>query len=109
MKASEIQTKSITRKNEIIMSNTKEKEHQANVLITVALLKVFSQDYSTFLIGELHKEKKHWFNASVNASNNFIKEVEADLSEHNKGTLSILTESLTDGLINLKKDLLCGL
>lgn len=85
------------------------KEHQANVLITVALLKVFSNDYSTFLIGELEKEKKHWFNASVNASNNFIKEVEQGLSPHNVETLAILTESLTDGLINLKKDLLCNI
>ena len=86
-----------------------DKELQANILITVALLKVFSNDYSTFLIGELTKEKKHWFNASVNASNNFIKEVEKVLSEHNVETLAILTESLTDGLINLKKDLLCNI
>lgn len=86
-----------------------DKELQANILITVALLKVFSNDYSTFLIGELHKEKKHWFNASVSASNNFIKEIEKGLSEHNVETLAILTESLTDGLINLKKDLLCNI
>jgi len=34
----------------------KNKEHQANVLIMVSLIKVLS-DNSTFLIGELHKEK----------------------------------------------------
>ncbi|RTK94662.1 MAG: hypothetical protein EKK64_07920 [Neisseriaceae bacterium] len=91
------------------MSNTKEKEHQLNILITIALLKVFSNDYSAYLIGELHKEKKHWFNSTVNASNNFIKEIESDLSEANKEMLQDLNDDILNGLINLKKDLLCGL
>lgn len=85
------------------MANTK--EHQANVLIMVSLIKVLS-DNSTFLIGELHKDKKHWFNTLVNSSDNFIKLVENDLSDHNKETLLILTESINDGIVNLKKDLL---
>lgn len=81
------------------------KEHQANVLINLAILKLFS-DTSTYLIGELHKEKKHWFNTTVRASDNFIKEVESGLSEHNKETLQLLTDSLTNGIFDLKKDLL---
>lgn len=82
-----------------------QKETKLNTLICVSLLKVFGNDYSTFLIGELKKDKKHWFNASVNASNNFIKEVESDLSEDSKNTLELLTEEITNGLVNLKKDL----
>lgn len=81
------------------------KEHQANVLINLAVLKLFS-DQSTFIIGELPREKKHWFNTTVRAADNFIKEVESGLSDHNKETLQILTDSLNNGIADLKNDLL---
>lgn len=81
------------------------KEHQANVLINLAILKLFS-DQSTFIIGELPREKKHWFNTTVRASDNFIKEVENGLSSHNVETLQILTDALNIGIAELKKDLL---
>jgi hypothetical protein len=84
---------------------SKSKELQADILISVALLKCFSDSYSTYLIKELEREMAHWFNTSVKASNNFIKEVEKGLSQHNKDTLQILTDSITDGLVNLKKEL----
>jgi hypothetical protein len=87
------------------MESKKSKELQANILINIALLKCFSESYSTYLIKELTKEKAHWFNTSVNACNNFILEVEKDLSPHNKETLQILTDSITDGLVNLKKEI----
>ena len=81
------------------------KEHQANVLINLAVLKLFS-DQSAYLIGELNKEKKHWFNTTVRAADSFIKEVESGLSDHNKETLQILTDSLNNGIADLKNDLL---
>lgn len=81
------------------------KEHQANVLINLAILKLFS-DQSTFIIGELPREKKHWFNTTVRAADNFIKEVENGLSPHNAETLQILTDALNVGIADLKKDLL---
>ena len=81
------------------------KEHQANVIINLAVLKLFS-DQSTYLLGELHKEKKQWFTTTVNAADNFIKLVENGLSEHNKETLQILTDELNNGITNLKNDLL---
>ena len=81
------------------------KEHQANVLINLAILKLFS-DQSTFIIGELPREKKHWFNTTVRAADNFIKEVENGLSPHNVETLQILTDALNVGISDLKKDLL---
>ena len=81
------------------------KEHQANVLINLAVLKLFS-DQSTYLLGELHKEKKQWFTTTVNSADNFIKLVENGLSEHNKETLQILTDELNNGITNLKNDLL---
>ena len=84
---------------------TPTKEHQANVLINLAILKLFS-DQSCFIIGELPREKKHWFNTTVRAADNFIKEVESGLSEHNKETLQILTDALNNGITDLKKDLL---
>ena len=84
---------------------TPTKEHQANGLINLAVLKLFS-DQSAYLIGELNKEKKHWFNTTVRAADNCIKEVETDLSEHNKKTLQILTDALNIGMSELKKDLL---
>lgn len=85
--------------------STPTKEHQANVLINLAVLKLFS-DQSAYLIGELNKEKKHWFNTTVRAADNFIKEVESGLSDHNKETLQILTDSLNNGIADLKNDLL---
>ena len=84
---------------------TPTKEHQANVLINLAILKLFS-DQSCYIIGELLREKKHWFNTTVRAADNFIKEVESGLSDHNKETLQILTDSLNNGIADLKKDLL---
>lgn len=88
------------------MESQKSKELQADILISVALLKCFSESWSTFLIKELSREKAHWFNASVNSSNNFIQEVEKGLSQHNKETLQILTDSITEGLVNLKKEII---
>lgn len=84
---------------------TPTKEHQANVLINLAILKLFS-DQSCYIIGELPREKKHWFNTTVRAADNFIKEVESGLSDHNKETLQILTDSLNNGIADLKNDLL---
>ena len=81
------------------------KEHQANVIINLAVLKLFS-DQSTYLLGELNKEEKQWFTTTVNAADNFIKLVENGLSEHNKETLQILTDELNNGITNLKNDLL---
>ena len=81
------------------------KEHQANVIINLAVLKLFS-DQSTYLLGELNKEKKQWFTTTVNAADYFIKLVENGLSEHNKETLQILTDELNNGITNLKNDLL---
>lgn len=80
-------------------------EKELNVLLLIGTAKLYSEQ-STFLIGELNREKKHWFNTSVNAIDNFMRLVEKDLSPHNKKTLEILVESMNDGMQNLRKELL---
>lgn len=87
---------------------SEEKELQANILISVGILKLFSEN-STYLIGELSKEKKQWFNATVNSADNLLKEIEKDLAPEHQETLLVLTEALNDGIFNLKKDLLQNL
>jgi len=84
---------------------SKSKEHQANLLIALGTIKLFSEQ-STFLIGELSKEKAHWFNISVKAADNFLKEVEKDLDDHNKETLEVMVVELNNGMIGFKNDLL---
>lgn len=86
-------------------TEAQKKELKLNVLMAVALLKVWGDEYSTFLIGELSHKRKHFYEESSKASSNFIKEVESTLSEDSLKTLTLLSEEITNGLINLKKDL----
>lgn len=83
-------------------------EKQINILVLVAIAKLFNEQ-STFLIGELEKDKKHWFNLSVNAADNFVKSIEKSLNDFDRETLEILTDSMHDGVSNLKKELISNL
>lgn len=80
-------------------------EKEIDILILIGIAKLFSEQ-STFLINELNREKKQWFNNSVNAIDNFIRLIENDLNDHNKKTLLILTESLNDGIQDLRNVLI---
>lgn len=86
-------------------TEAQKKETKLNVLMAVALLKVWGDEYSAFLIGELNHKRKHFYEESAKASANFIKEVESSLSPESKTTLALLSEEITNGLVNLKKDL----
>jgi hypothetical protein len=81
------------------------RENQYNVLILIAIGKLFS-DQSTFLINELRHEKKQKFNLAVKSIDMFIKEIETGLGDFNKETLQILTDSLNDGISDLRKQLI---
>lgn len=76
-----------------------------NVLLLVGIAKLFSEQ-STYLIGELRQDKKQRFNTAVAAVDNFMAAVERDLSQPNLKTLELLTESLNNGMHNLRNDLL---
>lgn len=80
-------------------------EKEIDILILIGIAKLFSEQ-STRLIGELNQEKKQWFNNSVKAVDNFMRLIENDLNDHNKQTLLILTESLNDGIQDLRNILL---
>lgn len=80
-------------------------EKEIDILLLIGIAKLFSEQ-STRLIGELNQEKKQWFNTSVNAVDNFMRLIENDLNDHNKKTLLVLTESLNDGIQDLRNILI---
>lgn len=80
-------------------------EKEIDILILIGIAKLFSEQ-STRLIGELNQEKKQWFNNSVKAVDNFMRLIENDLNDHNKKTLLVLTESLNDGIQDLRNILI---
>lgn len=80
-------------------------EKEIDILLLIGIAKLFSEQ-STRLIGELNQEKKQWFNNSVKAVDNFMRLIENDLNDHNKKTLLVLTESLNDGIQDLRNILL---
>jgi len=80
-------------------------EKEIDILLLIGIAKLFSEQ-STRLIGELNQQKKQWFNTSVNAIDNFMRLIENDLNDHNKKTLLILTESLNDGIQDLRNILI---
>ncbi len=77
-------------------------QHEKVILIATA--KLFS-DQSAYVIGELKQQEKFNFKVAVSAVDSFIKEIEAKLSPDALSTLEILTESLNDGMTQLRKDL----
>lgn len=87
------------------MVGTMTRETQYTVLILIAIGKLFSEQ-STFLINELKQEKKQRFNLAVKSVDLFIKEIESGLCDHNAETLQILTDSLNDGISDLRKQLI---
>lgn len=83
----------------------KSKDHQANILVALAVLKCFSEQ-STYLTGELRHESAHWLKTTVRAADNFISEIEKSLDDHNKETLEIAVVEFNNGLIGFKQGLL---
>ena len=81
------------------------KQLQLETLLFVAMAKMLSEQ-STVLIGELQRETKMRFNNVVKPAEVFIKHVESTISEFDKETLTILTDSLHDGIAGLRKELL---
>ena len=79
-------------------------EKSINILLLVGIAKLLSEQ-STFLIGEFSHETKQQFNQAIKAVDLMLKTIEAGLDEFDKETLLILTESLNDGIEDLRKQL----
>lgn len=77
---------------------------QVDHMILMGVAKLFS-DQSTYLIGTFNREKKQSFNRAVKAVDDLVREIEKDLCDYNKETLLVLTESLNDGITDLRKQL----
>jgi hypothetical protein len=75
-----------------------------NILILVGIAKLLSEQ-STFLIGEFRHERKQQFNNAIKAVDLMLKTIESGLDDFDKETLLILTESLNDGIEDLRKQL----
>jgi hypothetical protein len=84
------------------------KEQQCDLLIQCGIAKLFNEN-STYLLGELTGEQKHWFKTSVNANNNLISTIEKRMNTENIETYTLLYEALNDGITNLRKQLLTHL
>lgn len=78
---------------------------QIDRVVLVGIAKLFS-DQSTYLIGEFSREKKQSFNRAVKAVDDLVREIERDLCDYNKQTLLLLTESLNDGITELRNTLI---
>lgn len=78
---------------------------QIDRVILVSVAKLFS-DQSTFLIGDFNREKKQSFNRAVKAVDDLVRHIESDICDYNKETLLLLTESLNDGIQDLRKQLI---
>lgn len=75
-----------------------------NILLLVGIAKLLSEQ-STFLIGEFSHETKQQFNLTIKSVDLMLKKIESGLCEFDKETLLILTESLNDGIEDLRKQL----
>jgi len=80
-------------------------EKQIDIIILIGIAKLLS-DQSTYLIGEFSRDKKQSFNMAVRAVDSLVRDIEKDLCDHNKKTLLVLTESLNDGVHDLRKQLI---
>ena len=80
------------------------REAEINLLILIGVAKMFTEQ-ATFLTGELKRDTKYRFNLAVTASESLVSQIEKDLSDYNKKTLEILTDSLHDGIKDLRKEL----
>lgn len=78
---------------------------QIDRVVLIGIAKLFS-DQSTYLIGEFNREKKQSFNRAVKAVDDLVREIENDLCDYNKQTLLLLTESLNDGVTELRNNLI---
>lgn len=81
------------------------KQQQCDLLIQCGIAKLFNEN-STYLLGELTGDSKHWFKTALNANNNLINTVEKRLNSENLETYTLLYEALNDGIAKLRKDLL---
>lgn len=81
-----------------------EQDKKLEITIFLCIAKMFSE-HSTILTGELRHQKKQKFNLAVASVDTFLKEFEGSLNDYNKETLQILTDSMHDGIANLRKQI----
>lgn len=84
------------------------KQEQVHAAITLSISKLLSEQ-STYLINVLPKNKNIRFNETLKKLDKFIDVMEKDLSKFDKKTLEILTDSMHDGIANLRKELILSL
>ena len=76
--------------------------------ITFSIGKLFSE-YSTYIIGELKQKQKHEFNLAVKAVENFAKEIENKIDPTNAQNLELIMETLVDGVVQMRNDIIKNL
>ena len=81
------------------------KKLQLEKLLLLGIAKLYSEQ-STYLIGELKQQVKMRFSIANNGIDAFISEVEKGLNEYDFETLSLLTDTLNDGMATLRNELM---
>lgn len=76
---------------------------QLDSLLLVAIGKLYSAQ-STYMIGEYKQQNKMNFNHSISAIDTFVKSIEAKLTIDEMEFLESISDSLMDGIIELKKN-----
>ena len=77
---------------------------QLDSLLLVAIGKLYSAQ-STYMIGLYKQQNKMSFNHSVAAMDSFVKSIESKLNEDEIEFLASISDSLMDGIIELKGQL----
>lgn len=77
---------------------------QYESLILVSIGKLYSEQ-ATYLTGELKHQVKYEFNLSVKSMEKFINEIEKNLSDEGKKTLTGLVDCMHDGLTDMRKQM----
>ena len=80
------------------------KQDQINALITLSIAKLLSEQ-ATYLIGILPPKKRESFEVMLKKSDKFIQAMEKGMDEYSRETLVIMTDSMHDGIANLRSEL----
>ena len=78
-----------------------EKEKATNTAILIAVGKLYSEQ-ATMLTGELKQRKKQMFNRSVEAIDNFVKEVEILLQDDEIKLIQEITDGFHEALQTIR-------
>ncbi len=79
-------------------------EKKLEITLFLGMCKMLSSQ-STQLQNEFKQDKKQQFNRTVCAVDNLISCIEKDISDYNKETLDIIGVAMSDGIQQLRKEL----